>query len=932
MRNNNIHLILLISSYLIFTGVCLPQAGQLDTTFGNSGETITPISINLHSPNYNNLDAIAMQNDGKIVAAGYYTSLIGIMNGYTINEGFSLVRFNSNGSLDYSFGIGGIVITPPIEPQDSYCDAIALQKDGRIIAAGVYNNPNSNFALIRYNKNGSVDSTFGTNGLVTTSIYNGARILAVALQNDEKIIAAGDCDNNGNNFALARYKVDGSLDITFGAGGIATIPIGQALSVAIQNDGKILAAGVATHLDSNNAVIVRLNTDGSLDNTFGTQGMIIGSANSNFNSVILQKDGKIIAAGGIGNENHYGVALVRYIENGDLDTSFGNKGIVTTFIDSLNSDAHSIKLRTDGKIIVSGGFWYNENSGLVVIQYNDDGSIDNNFGTDGKVITQMERVTGDINSSILIGQDFKIIALGSSYSDHFKLVRYNQNGSLDNSFRVDYLDNPSGQSEAAASSEASGVDGKIVTAGYSFNGLKNSYDFALARYDTNGYLDITFDTTGIVTTAIGTSNDFANSVLIQKNGKIVAGGYSSDINKYYDFALVRYNTDGSLDNTFGTNGVVTTSLGSTSNDEIRSIAIQEDGKILAAGSSDYGGYDDFALARYNSDGSLDHTFGTNGIVTTTVGPSSTDEAYSVIVQKDGKIIVAGNSNYGFYFDFTLSRYNTDGSPDNSFGSNGIVTTRIGTSDDFIKSTTIQSDGKIVVAGSANNGNDYDFTLVRYNQDGSLDSTFGNGGMVTTPIGTLDDGANSISIQSDGKIVAAGYTDNGNNYDFACVRYNENGTIDSTFGLNGIATNSSGISNDVVNSLAIQNDGNIIAAGYSSSGLNYSVFSLLRYNGKAQNVVSIQEKTRPPSVFTLEQNYPNPFNPTTTIKFEIPKSSFVNLKVYDILGREVANLVNEEKEAGNYDITFNAGNLSSGVYVYQLKAGNFVTTKKLMLIK
>ena len=561
MKNKIVILILLLFSFLIFTAKSFAQAGQLDTTFGHSGETITPISINLHSPNYNNLDAIAMQNDGKIVAAGYYTSLIGIMNGYAINKGFSLVRFNSNGSLDYSFGIGGIVITPPIEPKDSYCSAIALQKDGRIIAAGVYNNPNSNFALIRYNKDGSVDSTFGTNGLVTTSIYNGARILAVALQNDGKIIAAGDCDNNGNNFALARYKVDGSLDITFGAGGIATIPIGQALSVAVQNDGKILAAGVAIHLDSNNAVIVRLNTDGSLDNTFGTQGMIIGSANSNFNSVILQKDGKIIAAGGIGNENHYGVALVRYIENGDLDTSFGNKGIVTTFIDSLNSDAHSIKLRTDGKIIVSGGFSDNENYGLVVIQYNTDGSIDNNFGTNGKVITQTEKTAAEINSSILIDEEFKItVWSGPWISKHFMLVRYNQNGSLDNSFQVDYLDNPSGQSETAASSEALGVDGKIVTAGYSFNGLTNSYDFALARYDKNGYLDITFDTTGIVTTAVGTSDDFANSVLIQKNGKIVAGGYSSDINKYYDFALIRYNTDGSLDNTFGTNGVVTTSL------------------------------------------------------------------------------------------------------------------------------------------------------------------------------------------------------------------------------------------------------------------------------------------------------------------------------------------------------------------------------------
>ena len=265
-----------------------------------------------------------------------------------------------------------------------------------------------------------------------------------------------------------------------------------------------------------------------------------------------------------------------------------------------------------------------------------------------------------------------------------------------------------------------------------------------------------------------------------------------------------------------------------------------------------------------------------------------------------------------------------------------ITTRVGTSDAFAYSLLIQSDGKIVLGGSANNGNDYDFTLVRYNQDGGLDSTFGNGGMVTTPIGTLDDEANSISIQSDGKIVAAGYTDNGNtgsNYDFAIARYNTNGSLDNTFGTNGKVITPIGISSDVANSVVIQNDGKIVAAGYSANGTDYGVFTLVRYNGDQSTDVNTKNINEISLSYRIEQNYPNPFNPSTKIKFVIPKSSFVNLKVYDILGNEVATLINEEKPAGSYEVNFNASGFSSGIYFYRLRAGNnYSITQKMVLLK
>ena len=254
------------------------------------------------------------------------------------------------------------------------------------------------------------------------------------------------------------------------------------------------------------------------------------------------------------------------------------------------------------------------------------------------------------------------------------------------------------------------------------------------------------------------------------------------------------------------------------------LAIQSDGKIVAAGKSSNGSTHDFALVRYNTNGSLDTSFGTGGIVTTLVGISG--GAYALGLQSDGKIVAAGSSSNGSNYDFALVRYNADGSLDTSFGTGGIVTTTVGSSDDYASTLGIQSDGKIVAAGYSYNGSNYDFALVRYNTNGSFDTSFGTGGIVTTPVGSSDDYARTLGIQSDGKIVAAGYSSNGSTYDFALVRYNTNGSLDTTFGTGGIVTTPVG-SSGIAYALGLQSDGKIVAAGYSSNGSTYD-FALVRY--------------------------------------------------------------------------------------------------------
>ena len=402
-------------------------------------------------------------------------------------------------------------------------------------------------------------------------------------------------------------------------------------------------------------------------------------------------------------------------------------------------------------------------------------------------------------------------------------------GELDSSFGTDgKVMTAIGNRNDEANDVALQNDGKIVVVGYSNNDSRND-DFAIVRYNSDGSLDTSFDGDGKATTAIGNSNERALGIAIQVDGKIIATGYSYNSNNDDDFTIVRYNSDGSLDTTFDTDGIVTTDFGNY--EAAYDITIQDDDKIVAVGFSGSGRSSDFAIARYNSNGSLDTTFGSDGKVTTTVGIGLA-YATSVAIQNDGKIVVAGYShNSSGYNDFAIVRYNTDGSLDTTFDGDGIVITAISSGDGQAYGVTIQDNGKIVVAGFSYNGDNNDYAVLRYNSDGSLDTTFDDDGIVTTAIGSHNDYATSVAIQNDGKIVAAGRSSNGSGiYDFSVVRYESNGSLDSSFGGgDGKVMTDLGSDYEGSQSITIQNDGKIVAAGHSFNGSNYD-FAIVRYLG------------------------------------------------------------------------------------------------------
>jgi uncharacterized delta-60 repeat protein len=404
-------------------------------------------------------------------------------------------------------------------------------------------------------------------------------------------------------------------------------------------------------------------------------------------------------------------------------------------------------------------------------------------------------------------------------------------GDLDTTFDTDGIVTTTiGSSTEMIRSVVIQSDGKIVAAGYSNNGTNN--DFAVVRYNSDGSLDTTFGTGGKVITSIGGGNDAAYSVALQSDGKIVLGGYSRN-GLTDDFAIVRYNNNGSIDTTFDADGIVI--YASSAADFLNSILIQSDGKIVAAGYMSNGADNDFAVLRYNTDGSLDTTFDTDGKVITTIG-SDNDNLNAAVLQSDGKIVAAGYSNNGTNNDFAVVRYNTDGSLDTTFDTDGKVTTA-DAAIEVARSILIQSDGKIVAAGNFQNGSTYDFALVRYNTNGSLDTTFGTGGKVTSSLSSTTEWINSIKSQSDGTIVAAGYANNGTNDDFAVARYNTDGSLDTTFGTSGKVLTQI-LTNEVVYSVAIQSDGKILAAG-SARGAKTD-FAIVRYNSTIATSDSTQD--------------------------------------------------------------------------------------------
>lgn len=359
--------------------------------------------------------------------------------------------------------------------------------------------------------------------------------------------------------------------------------------------------------------------------------------------------------------------------------------------------------------------------------------------------------------------------------------------------------------------------------------------FSAVLFAQPGTLDASFGTGGIVTTNINGHFDEAFGIALQPDGKILAAGYAHN-GSDEDFAVVRYLPNGTPDNSFGTNGHVVVPIGNGS-DEAMAVLVQPDGKIVLAGYA-YSGTtnSDYAVLRLLANGTIDSSFGTNGMVMTdfSYGP---DYAFTAALQADGKILVAGAASDAPNGNVGIVRYNTNGTLDNTFNGTGIVSTDMTGDYDMGYSMQVQTDGKIVVAGYAHLNNHYVFSVARYLTNGTLDNTFGTNGYTLTPVGTQEDIGIEMAIQADGKIVVGGYSWDAtmSGTDFALVRYTAAGVPDNTFGTGGkvvVPTTNS----DYARAVTIQPDGKIVLSGQIATTASDMDFQTMRFlpNGTLDN--------------------------------------------------------------------------------------------------
>jgi uncharacterized delta-60 repeat protein len=776
--------------------------GSVDTGFGNQGKVIGPQGKG-HS--------LAIQPDGKILVSG------------STNSDFVLLRYDGNGVLDQAFDTASpfhlengspVILEPNIQISDLELNAAGTYS-GASLTLGRQSGANaedvfvagsavlaalaqgasltiSGISIGSIAQNGDGQLIVNFNAIATQSLINQA-LQAIAYQNRsdapprsvvlEWRFSDGNSGSQGTGGALDAFT---TTEVNLVGINDAPILLPAAPSLTSLNEDQTANTGqtVASFMDK-----TAIDADaGALKGIaiFGVEGAL-GRWQYSFNGSTWTDMGAVSASSALllratdwvrwlpngtdgtsaklsyyawdqttgtvgagskaavtvrGGTSAFStdsdVATVEVTSINDSPVFLSGDGKTTTAIGAGNDAAYDVSVQADGKIILAGttriGTW----DAFALTRYQADGSLDTTFGTAGKLTTQIGGSNGTWNSAgytILIQADEKVIVVGNA-ANAVAIARYTNSGVLDNAFTSDGLVFGAYEPISGITFSAYGAalqpDGKIVTVGNA--NVSGSPDFAIARFNTNGTPDTSFSSDGLVTTNIGFDNarlsfDVGRDVVIQTDGKILAYGQSTN-----GSALVRYTPSGSLDTSFAGDGILESLAvsfgGSSSINGYGKIALQADGKILVAGGSysyyeGRGEYTDFVVVRYNSDGTLDTTFSLDGIagIDFIYDGRSYDFVNSIAVQSDGRIVLGGYSYNGVVNKVAVARLNADGSNDLSFGTNGRATAAVGSGVDIGHSITLQRDGKILVAASSNAGTNDDFALLRFNSDGTLDTGF-----------------------------------------------------------------------------------------------------------------------------------------------------------------------------------------------------------------
>jgi uncharacterized delta-60 repeat protein len=681
--------------------------------------------------------------------------------------------------LDTSFS-AGVSDTPP----NNYVSAI--QPDGKILVGGDYEKVNGipHIGLVRLNPDGTLDSTFNMGGSGPND-----DVSEIVILSDGKILIGGSFTtyNGTTRSRLARLNADGTLDTAFNADGAGVNgSSARVTSIVIQSDGKIVVGGqgIRGYNEIITREILRINPDGSFDSSF-----ISGYAHlCGVEQIAVLPDGKIvIVTDNVDDYNAVRVTnMIRVNSNGALDFIYPDIAD-SNFIPSI----YTVAVQPDGKIVIGGVFQtVGDVSRNNFARFNIDGTLDSTF------VPPLPTNSFPNAEYLGVQSDGKILAAGSFYwSDGFQrpIIRLNPNGSLDDTF-------PLIRADSQGYHVTLQPDGKVILSGFFTQTANGEKHAGILRLNANGSVDSAFNT------SFAYRHGEVQAVERQPDGKILVGGKFNTANGVTANNLVRFNADGSVDNTFyAGSGPLPPYYGFYNNPfGIRAIAVQPDGKILVGGSFEgfQGFTNSFLMARLNADGSLDNSF----TFTSTLPRTANTTVEDIAVLPDGKILICGVLLPSAGVRKIVYRLNTDGSLDTTFNA---PSQTIPTGYRII----VQPDGKIFLGGRYNSGRYW----MRLNGDGTQDATF-------TPPSFVLNTVSDAALQPDGKFVIVG--------DGYVSRLNTNGTIDTGF-------NPAAVTIGTVNSVAIQADGKILIGGAFAqfAGTSRKQFARLNPDGSLDSSVT-----------------------------------------------------------------------------------------------
>jgi uncharacterized delta-60 repeat protein len=701
-----------------------------------------------------------------------------------------LVRYLGSGALDTTFGQAGVVTIVLPAPGSAQGMALDLQADGKIVIAASLQlaSGDRDMAVLRMNADGSLDATFGVNGLRTIDFRGGYDLAAaVSVTTDQKILVAGLAANSAGQpggtygFGIARLDSSGSIDPAFGpAGQGGRVVIGAGGTGAYANamrvsGNAIWLAGNTTNLDSSlSMVVMKLDLNGLPDNAFNGNG-VAKTVGGSGQAASLLPDATGVLLGGWENGSF---AMARFNLDGSPDTAFGINGRASDPAPGQAPGIIALSLGSGGTIVAMGSVPEDadpQRQNLARVVYGSSGAS-GGPGT-GKTLYNLNGFKWQI-AALDMEPDGKLVLggyIGDGSASDFATVRLDASGNIDGSYGYKGVATvPMPATQNAISAMLRLPDGRRILAGVAIRTQSSSPDvtqnFAMARTWESGSLDPSFGDAGRRVYSVGLRGGI-NALAAYPGGRILAAGWAETSTDVTAFAIARILPDGDLDPAFGTNGVAFVPFGGGRQDA-KSIALLPDGRIVVAGVlwKDDAKY--FAVTRLQPNGAIDASFGTAGFATLRVRPFMINggpvahEFVCMAVLPNGKILLGGSNQgstgpiYTTGTDMIMARLNADGSPDDSFGTSGTLLIPIA-GDSWIQSIAVQPNGKIVFAGgtSAEDSGTFPFAaryvVGRLMPDGALDPGFGSNGFSKQDLSPYEDHASALALRRDGRIVSAG---------------------------------------------------------------------------------------------------------------------------------------------------------------------------------